>query len=125
MTRVSWTNVGLGLWLVVAAFVLPHPSGGGRVEDVVAGLFVALAALWAVRAFRPRISAFASWTVWLIGCWVATAPWVLGYARRSTAVANDVLVGLAVVALAVMNMWTKDREIHISDLQTLRSRDGR
>ena len=123
MSRISWTNVGLGLWLVVAAFALPHATGDGRVEDVVAGLFVALAALWAVRAFRPRISAFASWTVALTGCWVAIAPWVLGYAQRSLSVANDVAIGLVVVALAAVNMWAKDRGMHLSEVQMLQSRN--
>jgi hypothetical protein len=125
MSRISWTNVGLGLWLVVAAFALPHATGDGRVEDVVAGLFVALAALWAVRAFRPRISAFASWTVALTGCWVAIAPWVLGYARRSLSVTNDVVIGLVVVALAAVNMWAKDRGMHLAEVQMLQSRNRR
>lgn len=125
MSRISWTNVGLGLWLVVAAFALPHASGDGRVEDVVAGLFVALAALWAVRAYRPRISAFASWTVALTGCWVAIAPWVLGYARRSLSVANDVVIGLVVVTLAAVNMWAKDRGMHLAEVQMLQSRNRR
>ena len=125
MSRISWTNVGLGLWLVVAAFALPHASGDGRVEDVVAGLFVALAALWAVRAYRPRISAFASWTVALTGCWVAIAPWVLGYARRSLSVANDVVIGLVVVTLAAVNMWAKDRGMHLAEVQILQSRNRR
>ena len=125
MSRISWTNVGLGLWLVVAAFALPHATGDGRVEDVVAGLFVALAALWAVRAFRPRISAFASWTVALTGCWVAIAPWVLGYARRSLSVANDVVIGLVVVTLAAVNMWAKDRGMHLAEVQILQSRNRR
>ena len=125
MSRISWTNVGLGLWLVVAAFALPHATGDGRVEDVVAGLFVALAALWAVRAYRPRISAFASWTVALTGCWVAIAPWVLGYARRSLSVANDVVIGLVVVTLAAVNMWAKDRGMHLAEVQILQSRNRR
>jgi hypothetical protein len=67
MTWIGWTNVGLGLWLAVAAFALPHARGEAVVEDVIGGLFVGLAALWSAGAFRLRISALASWIVGLTG----------------------------------------------------------
>jgi hypothetical protein len=120
MTWIGWTNLGLGLWLAIAAFALPHVRGTGRVEDVVGGLFVALAALWAAEAFRPRISAFASWMVALSGAWVAMAPWVLGYERRSAAVGNDVVVGLLIVTLAAINMRIKDRRIYLAEHASIR-----
>ena len=111
MTWIAWTNLGLGLWLAVAGFALRHSSGAGIVEDVIGGLFVALAALWAAGAFNRRVSAFASWMVALTGMWVAAAPWVLGYARRRAATDNDFVVGIAVVALAGVNVFLKDREL--------------
>lgn len=111
MTWIAWTNLGLGMWLAVAGFALGHTSGAGIVEDVIGGLFVALAALWAAGAFNRRVSAFASWTVALMGAWVAIAPWVLGYAHRRAATENDLAVGIAVVALAAVNMVVKDREL--------------
>jgi hypothetical protein len=114
MTWIEWTNLGLGLWLAVAGFALPHMRGAARIEDVVAGLFVALAALWAAEAFRPRISAFASWTVALTGAWVTIAPWVLGYSRRAASVENELAVGLLVLALAAIDMWLKDRRIRLA-----------
>jgi hypothetical protein len=109
MTWIAWTNLGLGIWLAVAGFALRHASGAGVVEDVIGGLFVALAALWAAGAFNRRVSAFASWTVALAGIWVAIAPWVLGYAHRRAATDNDLVVGIIVVALAGVNMMVKDR----------------
>ncbi len=114
MSWIGWTNLGLGIWLAVAGFALPHARGAGRVEDVVAGLFVALAALWAAEAFRPTMSAFASWTVALTGAWVVIAPWVLGYAHRGAPVENEVAVGVAVLTLAAVNMWIKDRRIRLA-----------
>ena len=111
MTWIAWTNLGLGMWLAVAGFALRHASGAGIVEDVIGGLFVALAALWAAGAFNRRISALASWTVALAGTWVAIAPWVLGYARPHAATDNDLVVGIAVVALAGLNMLVKDRAL--------------
>ena len=121
MTWIGWTNLGLGLWLAAAAFVLPHMRGTARVEDVIGGLFVALAALWAAEAFRPRISAFASWMVALTGAWVTIAPWVLGYGHRSASVENEIAVGLLVLTLALVNMRIKDRRINLAEHSTIRS----
>ena len=121
MTWIGWTNLGLGVWLAVAAFVLPHARGTGRVEDVIGGLFVALAALWSAEAFRPRISAFASWMVALTGAWVVIAPWVLGYRRRTASVGNDVVVGLLVFTLAAINSRIKDRRMHLAEHAVLNS----
>jgi hypothetical protein len=111
MTRISWINVALGLWLAVAAFALAHSSGVGVTEDLISGSVVALSALWAARAYRPRISIVASWTVALVGLWVAAAPFALGYERESASVANEVIVGLAILALGMANLVAKDRRI--------------
>ena len=103
MNRISWINLALGLWLATAGFVLSHATGNAVVEDVITGLLVALGALWAARAYRPGISRAASWLVALTGLWIVIAPFALGYSRPTLPVANDVVVGLAICALA----WTK------------------
>ena len=115
MSWIGWTNLGLGLWLAVAGLALPHVRGTARVEEVVAGLFVALAALWAAEAFRPRISAFASWTVALAGAWVTIAPWVQGYYRRAASIENEITVGVLVLTLAAVNVWIKDRRMRLTE----------
>jgi len=105
----SWTNVALGVWLVVAAFTFPHSSGAAIIENIVAGSFVAVFALWAARAYKPVMSLIASWTVALVGMWVLTAPFVLGYERETASVANDVIVGIAIFTIGVMNVWMRSR----------------
>jgi hypothetical protein len=112
MSRRSWTNVALGVWLVVAAFALPHKSGTGVIEDVVAGSFVALVALWAAEAFKTVVSLVASWVVVLVGLWVLAAPFALGIERLGIEVVNDVVVGLAIVAFGITNALTKARRMN-------------
>ncbi len=106
---VSWTNIALGLWLAVSAFVLPHVTGTAVIENVIAGLVVALCALWAARAFRPFVALTASWTVALAGLWVLVAPFALSYQRESAPVANDVVVGCAIVVLGIRNVVLRSR----------------
>ena len=103
----SWANVALGVWLVIAGLTLSHVSGASVTEDVIAGSIVALASLWAARAFRPTVSLIASWTVTLTGIWVACAPFVLGYERAQPAVLNQIAVGVAVVMLGALNTHRK------------------
>src|SRR5689334_25245418 len=71
---ISWTNVALGIWLVVAAFLFRHQTGAGITQNIVAGVFVSLAALWAARAFRAAGGPVASWAVVLTRLWGACAP---------------------------------------------------
>ena len=111
MTRLSWINVALGVWLAVAAFALSHASGTGVTEDLIMGSLVALTALWAARAYKPGVSIIASKTVVLGGLWVAAAPFALGYDRISGAVANDFAVGLAMIAVGMVNVSMKDRRL--------------
>ena len=109
MARISWVNAGLGIWLIVAGVLLPPVSGVGITEDIVAGSFVALASVWAARAYRPTVSLIASWTVALTGVWIFCAPFVLAYERARTAVINQILVGVAIAALAGTNTYRKAR----------------
>jgi len=111
MKWTSWSNVALGLWLVAAAFALPHASGNGVTEDVIAGLLISMAALWAARAFSARVSAAAHLVVLFLGLWTAAAPVVLSYDRRSPSVINDVVVGLGVMALAGWSVRREARRI--------------
>jgi|SRR5581483_3903847 len=107
MTRVSWVNLVLGVWLVIAGLILPHTSGLSVTEDVIAGSIVALASLWAAQAFRPTVSLIASWTVALVGLWIGCAPFVLGYERARLNVMNQIIVGFVIAALAIVNTRRK------------------
>lgn len=101
MKWASWTNLVLGLWLIIAPFSLAYAAVTAAVyEDVILGIVVASLALWRALARETPEMAYVSWTVAVGGLWVLIAPFALGYNATTAAAYNDVIVGLAVLILA-------------------------
>jgi len=98
----------LGLWLIVAPWALAYPSGSPQMNNSVAsGLIIAVLA-----AFELYKTYY--WAVvvnLLVGIWVAISPWVLRVADQRVVMWNELLVGIAVVVLALWEMRT-DPELH-------------
>ncbi|WP_219116454.1 SPW repeat protein [Janthinobacterium sp. UMAB-56] len=98
----------LGLWLLVSPWALSYPAGSPqRLNAFVSGLVIAILA-----AFDLYKTYF--WAVavnLLVGVWVAAAPWVLRLAEQRIAMWNELLVGIAVVVLALWELRT-DPELH-------------
>ncbi len=102
MRAASWVNFILGLWLIVAPFALGYAHiAGAAPEDVILGILIAAFSLWMAATFVAP--AGVSWLVVLFGICVVIAPYVLGYAHQmGTTVANDVIVGIVVLVLALV-----------------------
>ncbi|MFQ5830087.1 MAG: SPW repeat protein [Candidatus Methylomirabilia bacterium] len=103
MKWASWTNVVLGLWLIVAPFALAYSGVTTAVyEDVILGIVIAALALWQAVGAQTPLMASASWIVATGGLWVLVAPFLLGYSNTTAAVYNDVIVGLVVL---ILGLW--------------------
>lgn len=98
----------LGLWLIVSPWVLAYADGSPQMNNsVVSGLIIAVLA-----AFELYKTYY--WAVvvnLLVGIWVAISPWVLRVADQGAVMWNALLVGIAVVVLALWEMRT-DPELH-------------
>jgi hypothetical protein len=98
----SGLNIILGLWLIIAPWVLDYSSQNNAVwNQVVIGIAVATLAL--VRAAAPAKFAGLSWTNFVLGAWLVVAPFVLRYNdTTNTALIywNDIIVGVLILALA-------------------------
>lgn len=68
---------------------------------IIVGLLV-LGLAW-YRTANPARAVSASWTNAVLGGWLIAAPFVLGYSATSTAVTNDIIVGLVVLTLGVVS----------------------
>jgi hypothetical protein len=60
---------------------------------------VLVIAVWSANA-DPAVTGPA-WTNMVLGIWIIIAPWILGYRELSPAVANDVFVGVLIVAFSI------------------------
>jgi hypothetical protein len=94
----SGTNLVLGLWLIIAPFLLGYGAIPGPMwNDVLIGIIIA--ALAALRLSSPGHSGWASWTNLVAGLWLIIAPFVIaGYTAAATW--NDIIVGIIAASLA-------------------------
>lgn len=96
---VSTITVLLGIWLVVSPWVFDY---GGRypvLNGVLGGALIAVLA--AIRLFSSRDSGAVTGMSVLLGFWTIVSPWASGYVANKPAVANNLMVGVFVTALAI------------------------
>jgi SPW repeat-containing protein len=99
MKWASWTNVVFAVWLILAPWILGYHMIVPTFEDLLLGVSVLIIALWSANTIQDTTGY--AWTNAALGIWIAIAPWGLGYRNLSQALANDVIVGILVAALAV------------------------
>lgn len=93
----DWANAVLGLWLAFSPLVLAFQDDVAAMgSSLLIGVLLLATALGGV--FMPR--AWEDWTETVLGVWLALSPWLAGF-HTPLASANAVVVGLAVVTLAL------------------------
>lgn len=93
----DWTTWGLGLWLIVSPWLLGFTLDGRAIAVAAVTGFLLLA----VEAVA--LSAFSAWEEWVnaaLGVWLILAGFLLGI-RETAAVAEFVVIGIIVIALAL------------------------
>src|SRR2546430_8069311 len=94
------TNLILGAILFVSPWMFAFDAGAPTWNAIIVGIVVAALAIAA-------LTAFAVWEEWLnltVGLWTLISPWVLGF-QGTTAMTVHVLIGIAVAALAAIEIW--------------------
>ena len=98
----------LGVWLFVSPWVLGYSSD----SSIAVNAYVAGAVIAALAAFDLyKTYAWAVMINLLAGLWVAVSPWVPALADRGPMMGNSVIVGAAVVLLALWELRS-DPELH-------------
>ena len=99
MKAFSWVNFILGLWLIVAGFALSMASRPVMAEEIVLGIIIACLCLAAISAVHP--SPAISWLIAAAGLWTLISPAVIRYGALAASRANDIVVGIMVLALGI------------------------
>ena len=101
MKTFSWVNFILGLWLIVAPFVLLYRGISAALWDnIIVGIIIAVLAGWRALGKESIRITVTSWVVALLGVWTIIAPFALHYASNASAMWNGVIVGIVVAILA-------------------------
>lgn len=102
----SGLNLALGIWLIVAPFVLRYATEASPANDVTVGVIIAVLA--AIRVFEAYGAAWVSWLNVALGTWLLVAPFILTYSSAA-ALWNDLIVGLLVICLGVWSAGASRR----------------
>ncbi|WP_342729054.1 MULTISPECIES: SPW repeat protein [unclassified Bradyrhizobium] len=105
----NWTNAKLcdvanlilGAILFLSPWLFKFDAGTVSTNAHIVGLVMAVLAIAA-------LAAFAVWEEWLnliVGLWAMVSPWVLGFQAMTTATTVHVVIGIAVAALAAIELW--------------------
>lgn len=95
----SGVNILLGIWLIDSPWVFDFSGTAAVLSSVFVGVLLALLA--AIRLASLHNSAGVSALNLLLALWTIASPWTLGYDANAGALANSVMAGGLVAALAV------------------------
>lgn len=98
----SGINIILGIWLVIASFVLGYSGIAAAMwNEIIVGVAIIILA-WLRVSDRIRMP-WLSWVNVVLGLWLIVAPFVLGYSGTAAAMWNEVIIGIAV---AILGAWS-------------------
>lgn len=97
----QWKDAGnlvLGIWLVVSPWALAYAGEATAAWNAcIVGVIIAVAAFAALIAFQK-------WEEWVnagLAAWLIVSPFILGFSALTTALWNQIIVGLLVGCLAI------------------------
>jgi hypothetical protein len=95
----SGVNIVLGVWLIASPWVFGYSGRSPVLNSAFVGALIAMFAV--IRLAASHDSAGVSGMSLLLGFWTIVSPWASGYAANKAAVANNIMVGVFVMAFAI------------------------
>ncbi len=109
MKNITWINILLGIWLIIAPFALRTVGehGAWTANDVILGILLIVASWAIVAAARPAQGA--AWFEVICGIWLVVAPFILRYSNGPVKLGNDVISGIIAIVVAGIAMASMNR----------------
>jgi SPW repeat len=113
LKRIMWSSLLLGLWLMLAPFVLELVNRAVvKVlwEDLILGFGIACFSLCRLLSRRSQEIAIADWIVTVLGFPTLVNPFLYSYYNLTVAIWNNVIIGGVVFLLAAYQDWKDSDE---------------
>ena len=103
----SGINLILGLWLIIAPFVLGFTAHThSEWNTIIVGILVATIA--AIRIWGGRGASWLSWINAGLALWLIVSPWIYGNSDVSAILWNDIIVGVVVLVLSAWSALAQE-----------------
>lgn len=101
-------NLVLGVWLFLSPWLLLYGAEQATAawNAHVVGIVIAALSLAALVIYRQ----WEEWLAVLFAAWLIVSPWILGYGAFTTAIWNQIVVGIVVLVLALWSAYAERRE---------------
>jgi len=97
MKGMTWINLLVGIWLIIAAWALPGGAAGGRMaSDVILGILLIAFSWWTLGAVTAPAAAI--WLQVICGIWLVIAPFALGFHASNSVICGIVAIVVALIA---------------------------
>ena len=107
----SGINLILGLWLIIAPFVLGFAAAnrGSEWNNIAVGMIVAIIA--AIRIWGGRSAGWLSWVNVALGLWLIISPWIYGNSGVASILWDDIIVGAIIVVLGAWSALATESRV--------------
>lgn len=110
MKKLTWVEVALGIWLIASPVALGYAISRPSVlaENLLPGIFLIATSGWMLAKNVDRLRA--DWLQELCGLWLIIGSVALSVVHLPQAALNALIVGLLVLAVDLIDMWTLTRQ---------------
>ena len=93
----AWVNAILGLWFIVAAFIIATSKTANITNNLIIGIILVILGVWAAIKYKG----WKNWVVTLIGVWMIIAGFWFPDNYVAT-VGNDTVAGTVII---ILSLW--------------------
>jgi len=110
MKKLTWVELALGIWLIASPMALGYALSRpiAVAENLLPGIFLIGTSGWVLARHAGRLGA--DWSQELCGLWLIIGSVALTFARLPHAGLNVLIVGLLVLAVDLLDVWTLTRQ---------------
>jgi len=93
----AWINAILGLWFIVAAFIIAGSKTANITNNLIAGIILVILGIWAAVKYKS----WKNWVVTLIGAWMIVSGFWFPSSYVAT-VGNNIVAGAVII---ILSLW--------------------